>query len=129
MIQLRGSLIRIAPAGAVIVGLLLPWLPAAAEIPHEGNYTTKQMAAIVWGYLSAPETRRCNAIAREAESMSSKLETRYGFAIEDFEEDSALGKRYVRMGRSIAAKDARNGDFCDDVKSEIDQAGAELLPH
>lgn len=114
-------------AGAVIG--LASIGPAAAVLPHEGNYTTKQMAGMAVGYLSTPAARACAESATAGEKLLDQLVTRYGFDKDDFEEDSPFGKAFVAKGRRIAEEDSRAPGFCQDVKSEIEEDGVELLPH
>lgn len=103
--------------------------PATAVLPHEGNYTTRQMAGMVIGYLSTPAAQACAEARAAAETLLGQLVTHYGFDKDDFEEDSRFGKAYVAKGRRIAEADARAPGFCQELMSEIQEDTVELLPH
>jgi hypothetical protein len=113
---------------ATVAALVLP-TAAVAVLPHEGRHTTRQMAAITYGYLIADQTRRCGSLRPRIDKLAADLATRYEFGLDEIEENTPFAKRYVGLGRRIARKDSRDVRFCDDVASEIDQGRAELLPH
>jgi hypothetical protein len=121
----EGNVRRIAvfALGCLAVG------PALAVVPHEGNYTSKQMAGIAVGYLMSDPVKTCAQSAEAAETLLGKLIAHYGFDKDDIEEDSAFGKRFIAKGRKIAVKDAHDPTFCQDVEFEIEEDGVELLPH
>jgi hypothetical protein len=112
----------LACAGAVCAA-------AHAAVPHEGNYTTKQMAGIALGYLMSDEARTCHATVDAADKLIGKLMEHYGFDKDDIEGDSPFGKRYVEKGRKIAHADSHDQTFCQDVDFEIQEDSVELLPH
>src|SRR5919206_3947780 len=110
--------------GLVVAAVLAPGA-ALAVLPHEGNYTTRQMAAITYGYLTADQTARCTAIRARIDKLAGEIERRYKFGLDEIEQNTPFAKRYVGLGRRIAAKDSRDASFCDDVGSEIDEATVE----
>lgn len=115
---------------APFIAMLCVWSGTAlAVIPHEGNYTSKQMAGMVVGFLSSDEARRCGKTVGKADALVGRLINYYGFDKDDVEEDSPFGKRYVAKGRIIASQDARAATFCEDVDFEIQEDTVELLPH
>lgn len=120
------------PSIKLVLAIALALIPAGradAVIPHEGDYTPKQMAGMVVGYLSTPAARACADSAAALEKLLDRLVTHYGFDKDDFEEDSRFGKAFIAKGRRIAEADARDPGFCQDVKFEIEEDTVELLPH
>lgn len=108
---------------AVLAGLLPPGNTAA-----QTARTKRQQAGYVLGYaLGVSSSKKCPALERMVGGLIVELSETYDFTIEDYDEDSSIGKQFVHAGRAAAARDAEKPDFCSSAEREMAQARANLL--